>query len=431
MNAVRCALAIPVALLLGAAASRALLAHAPAIIAVDLAQPLTVVTNWHGFGAALFAVLFIALALSMGAYACVLRSAGDLSLRWILAIGALAIVAAWCVPVLFSSDVYAYAAYGEIARLGGNPYGHAALARGNPVFDAAVWQWGNPPPVCVYGPLFVAVSESIVAAIARLGIVWQLDGLRALASLALLGCSALAYAAYPGDRRARLTAAATIGLNPVAIWCAAEGHNDALVLFVVLAGFALLRRGVASGAAVVALSALLKLSGAAAAVALAFADRRARIPAAIALLPALVLSIPLLQGVLTHLAPSAHYAPQASLQAAAGWAIAVPIAAILALRAVALLRNASNEGWAWFALAAWALIPNPYPWYALALIAIAALVPRTPAGNVLLLFSLASLLRYLPDASGTPSQILTIVLGLAASLPFAALLRRRQAVISP
>ena len=121
--------------------------------------------------------------------------------------------------------------------------------------------------------------------------------MRAIASAAFLLCVPLAYAAFSGDARARLRAAATIGLNPVAIWCAAEGHNDALALAFVFAGFALVRRRRAGiGAAIVALSALIKLPAAAGAVALAVYDRRARIGAVVGLVAAATLSFPLVRG---------------------------------------------------------------------------------------------------------------------------------------
>jgi hypothetical protein len=250
------ALLIPAALLAAALISRVLLTHAPARLAADFAQPLVVVTDWNALGAALLAVLAAALVGAGIVYWSIVRSPGDLSIAGTIAVIAAALVAAWCVPVLFSSDVYAYAAYGELARLGADPYARVPLARGNAIFDAATWQWGNPLPVCVYGPAFVALARAIVTLFAPLGTLAALQGMRALASAALPACAFLAYHAYPGDRAQRTRAAATIGLNPVAIWCAAEGHNDALALAVALGGFVLARRGwLGVGAATVALSA--------------------------------------------------------------------------------------------------------------------------------------------------------------------------------
>ncbi|MBV8489572.1 MAG: hypothetical protein JO199_03505, partial [Candidatus Eremiobacteraeota bacterium] len=76
------------------------------------------------------------------------------------------------------------------------------------------------------------------------------------------------------------------------------------------------------------------------------------------------------------------------------------------------------EGWAWLAAAAWALIPNPYPWYGTWLVAVAALAPRTRSCFALILLSLAALLRYAPDAVGVPSTLASVALAIAATLPF-------------
>jgi hypothetical protein len=138
---------------------------------------------------------------------------------------------------------------------------------------------------------------------------------------------------------------------------------------------------------------------------------------------------------MTHLAPSGRYAPQASFQAivkplaelvtpvdriatAIAWSASALLAFALAARAVTLLRARLLEGWIWLALSGWLLIPNPYPWYALWLIAIAALAPRTRVAFAALLLATASLLRYAPDAIGAPSPLVAVALGIAASFPF-------------
>jgi hypothetical protein len=419
------ALLIPAALLAAGLASRALVARAPARLAADFAQPLVVVTNWNAFGAVLLGVLAIALVGAGVVYWSIVRSPGDFSLAGIIAVAAAALAVAWCMPVIFSSDVYAYAAYGELARLGANPYAHVPLARGNAIFDAAIWQWGNPLPVCVYGPAFVALARAIVTLCAPLGTLAALQGMRVLASATLPACAFLAYHAYRGDRVQRLRAAATIGLNPVAIWCVAEGHNDGLALAVALGGFLLARRGWPGfGAATVALSASVKSPGAAGALALAITDARARAGAIAGLVIAAALSWPLVSGVAQHLVPNGHYAPYASLQSLAGPIVALAVAVTLAYNAVARLRRGSIDGWIWLALGGWALLPNPYPWYGLWLIAIAALAPQSRAGGVAIALSFTSLLRYAPDTIGAPNPVAAIALGVGASSPFLALLMR-------
>jgi hypothetical protein len=244
-----------------------------------------------------------------------------------------------------------------------------------------------------------------------------------------LSCIPLAFAAYDGSVQNRLRAAATIGLNPVAIWCAAEGHNDALAVGLMLAGFGLFRRWSGIGAAIVALSALIKLPAAAAAIALAARDARARIGVGVGLAAGLALSFPLFRGIATQVAPHGRYAPLVSLQAvlaplgpipALGLALAA--GTVLALHGIALLRRNRNEGWIWLALAGWVLIPNPYPWYSLWLIAAAAIAPRTRAGAVAILLSFTSLLRYAPDAVGAPNTPFSVALGALATLPLLGLL---------
>ena len=247
--------------------------------------------------------------------------------------------------------------------------------------------------------------------------------------------------AYPGDRRDRATAAATIGLNPAAIWCAAEGHNDALVVAIALAGYALVRRGgYAAGAAVAALAGAFKLPRILAALPAAASGRQSAAGAVAGAIAALAVSAPLLAGVATEVAPHARYAPQASFQAivepfatqlapGAATALTLAIAALAALPMAAaglrLLLAGRPEGWTYGALAGWLLVPNPYPWYGIWLLAVAAAAPKTRGAAIAIGLSLASLARYVPDAAGTPGTPAAVVLGVVATLPFALVLRPR------
>ena len=74
------------------------------------------------------------------------------------------------------------------------------------------------------------------------------------------------------------------------------------------------------------------------------------------------------------------------------------------------------------------LVPNPYPWYGVWLLAVAAFAPGTRGAAVLLGLSLTALLRYIPDAVATPGPSVSIGLSLLALAPFAALVRWRPAV---
>jgi alpha-1,6-mannosyltransferase len=397
-------------------------------------QPIVVVTSWGGAGVAPLAVLIAAASITGIAYWQILRRLQTLSLTTIVLASAAGLAVASLAPVLFSSDVYAYAAYGEMVRIGLNPYVRAPIDSPDILVRAAHAQWISAFPICVYGAAFVGLARAIVTVLAPLGVLAQLNAFRATAAAALLLCIVLAYGAYRGDSATRLRAAATIGLNPVVIWCAAEGHNDALALAIVLCGFALARhRFVQAGAAVVALSALVKPPGVLAVGALAVANPRARMGAAVGLGIAAFFSVPLIEGVATQLAPHGRYAPQASVQAIfaplgpiAAFAIAAALAIALFVAGIRLLRCGRDEGWIWLGLAAWSLVPNPYPWYAIWLVAPAAMAPRSREACVAVLLSFTSLLRYVPDAIATPTGPLAVALAVAAALPLAGLVPLRR-----
>jgi hypothetical protein len=396
---------------------------------VTVPQPLTVVTNWGAAGIPWLAGLIAAIAAIGFFYWRALQRARPLSPTSALVLAVAALVASWCLPVLFSSDVYAYAAYGEMARIGLNPYAHAPTNLDDPVVRAAQVQWVTAFPTCVYGPAFVEFARSLVSLLAPLGMLAQLDGFRLASSIALLLCVPLAGAAFGGDCTARRRATVALGLNPVVIWSAAEGHNDAQALVLVLAGFALVHRGFAAlGAAVAALSALLKAPGIAAAIALGSVDRRARLGAIAGACAVLALGVPVVTVASKQLVAHGTYAPQASLQAIVAplgpivsFAAAALVSVLLLRKGVTILRWRNAEGWIWLALAAWVLIPNPYPWYSTWLVAAAAMAPRSRAGAVAILLSFTSLLRYVPDAIGTPAPLLGCALGVAAAMPLALL----------
>ncbi len=388
-------------------------------------QPIAVATDWGAAATAPLALLYAALFAAFTYYWRLFRKQRPLPSRAIVTFVLAGLLVAWCSPLLFSSDVYAYAAYGELARIGLNPYAPIPPGVYDPLLRAAQVQWVTAFPVCIYGPLFVALAHAVVASLAAWGPLAQLDAFRGIASVSLLLCVPLSISAYGGDRDARLRAALIIALNPVAIWCAAEGHNDALALAVALAGFAVARVSrLRFAVPVIAVSALIKAPASGALIALAFVDRRSRAVAAVSLAIVAALSWPLISGAFSHVAAIGRYAPQASVQAIVaplGEAPAIVIAAILcallALRGILRLRSGAIEGWILLGLAVWALVPNPYPWYGIWLLALAALAPGSRPGLAAIALTLTSLLRYVPDAAGTPNAGASVVLGILASLP--------------
>lgn len=415
----RLAFLVPAGFAAGAVLCAWMLRTAPESIAIDRAQPLTVVTYWQQFGAQMWLAFAVAIAIAAIGYVAAL---GHASLRATVTMSVLACAAALFFPVVFSSDVYAYAGYGDMALHGISPYAHARIALRDPLLDAMLWQWGNPPPMCVYGPAFVWLAQTIVALFLPLGAAAPLWALRVLACLALVACAPLAYSAFSMfPRSTRLAAAAGIALNPVAIWSAAEGHNDAIALAVVLGGFAILARGKAfAGALVVALAALVKAPGALAALALAAMSWRsqpafARIAAGVVagLLVVAALAIPLEYGLQTHLAPAGHYFPQFSLQD-----VSIPLAVLVVagLIAACFLPSTSSGALRYLrvtpilALAGFLAIPNPYPWYALWLLPVAFLAWESAAAWALIAASLLIAVRYYPDATTALSHTSSVAI---------------------
>jgi hypothetical protein len=411
----------------GTILARIALAYAAPHYPVDLAQPLTVATNWGIYGAAVCGALAVAV---IGAGRTYLRAiACPPRLRVTLAVATLALLAGSLWSPLLSSDVYAYAAYGEMARLHLDPYVHHAL-RDDAIVRAAEWQWSGSLPICVYGEAFVALSRAIVTALHQAEIVVTLNAFRVLASLSLLACAAFAYLAAGDVQRGR-RAAAFIALNPVVLYVALEGHNDVLAIACVLAGVALARRFPAAGTALAAAAGAIKAPAVAAGAAIVLqriVQRRAWLAAAagacVGAVVTLASSLQLLAGVRTTLAPHGVYLPFASVQA-----VSPLVAAAVALAVLSRLRTAAREAdrWTLLALCAWLAIPNPYPWYAVWLIAVAAFAEDTRVIITALTVAAVSVLRYLPDAAGPPVPAEAIAIGVAALVAYLPLTRTADA----
>jgi hypothetical protein len=315
-----------------------------------------------------------------------------------------------------------------MARLGIDPYAHTQLPNTNELFASATWQWSGSLPICVYGTLFVAIAKAVVTLTQPFGATLQLDAFRVLASAAfLVSIYLISRCGLPGDERRAQRAALFLGLNPIALWAVAEGHNDALMLALVLAGVALYRRNAALGTFVTILAAAIKIPALLAGVALALRallqhrDWRPIAAAALAIGLVLVTSLPLLAGTMKDLAPHGHYAPFASVQS-----LHPALALIVAIAVLFRARYAKTDVdfFALVALAGWLFIPNPYPWYALWLVPLGAWATDRHIALTIALVSAAALLRYVPDAVAIPSGAAALVLGLTALFSYAPLLRR-------
>lgn len=149
-------------------------------------------------------------------------------------------------PLLLSTDAWAYWQYGEIGAGDGNPYRDAPSEfPGNPAYDHAGFAWRD--TISVYGPAFTLGSELVAKSVSSSpdAAAWTFKVLAALGMLALTGLAARL-------ARDRVAAAALVGWNPLfAIHFAGGGHNDALMLALVLTALALAasgRRGAAGAA---------------------------------------------------------------------------------------------------------------------------------------------------------------------------------------
>jgi alpha-1,6-mannosyltransferase len=432
---------VPCALLAGGLAARVALVSAPHVIATDLAQPIPVVTGWQNFGAGLWALLAITVVVAAAATLAGLRCLRDprLDARVAFAIvgatvlAALAAALSW--PVMFSSDIYAYAAYGVEALRGLDPYAHPPMGASDPLIAAAAWQWGGTFPICVYGGAFVAFARTIVAATHGQSPAATLLAFRLAACAAFAVASVALFAVWPRSDPRRLVVVAAFALNPVAVWSAAEGHNDVLMLALALVGAAAaVRWQLFGGGVVIGLSSLIKAPGVVTATAVAWFVllaferklRRLLVGVAVGGLAAAAVGLPRALALVTEFGQHGRYAPQFSLQAlaaaaarglfaataapAVGIAVALFACAGIGLYGAAQLRSRDGSGLAWIAIALWLAIPNPYPWYALWVLPVAALALERPPFAALWAATISIVLRYLPDAHGAlpPDQQLVI-----------------------
>ena len=178
------------------------------------------------------------------------------------------ILALWGVPFflgtpLFSRDLYSYVAQGQLARHGLNPYmvAPSALGSGSLLSSiASVWRNTASP----YGPLFVTVSHLAVA-VSGGSLVSQILVFRAveLVGVALMMVSLPSLARRLGNDPGLALWLAV--LSPLALFSfVSSGHNEALMLGLMLAGITLGTGGhLRWGIALCALAATIKLPAAA------------------------------------------------------------------------------------------------------------------------------------------------------------------------
>ncbi len=192
------------------------------------------------------------------------------------------VLAAWglpllCGPPLFSRDLYSYVAQGLLTHHGLNPYAVAPSALGHgPLLSgvASVWRDTTSP----YGPFFVG-SSKVVAAVAGGSLAVQVMAFRALelVGVALVMVSLPRLARHLGTDPG--TALWLGALSPLALFSfVASGHNDALMVGLLVAGVTLGVTGrLLPGLVLCALAATVKLPAAAAVAFLAADGMRAAV----------------------------------------------------------------------------------------------------------------------------------------------------------
>jgi alpha-1,6-mannosyltransferase len=164
-------------------------------------------------------------------------------------------------PPLLSTDIFSYVDY---ARLGAvhhiNPYSHGPVfARQDPAFAYVGHMWKHTPTV--YGPLFTLPTYPL----ALLGVPAAMWSLKLLAAAASLLCVWLVWRCAQRLDRSPALAVALVGLNPVLlVYGVGGGHNDMIMLALMLAAVALAlsERPASAGVAAVGAAAI-KVTGAA------------------------------------------------------------------------------------------------------------------------------------------------------------------------
>ena len=157
------------------------------------------------------------------------------------------IFVAWVLPLMvlspfFSNDAYSYAAQGELFSRGFNPYHYGpALLNGTSFWlhTDAMWRNVGSP----YGPLFLWVDKWIVIATGHNALA-AVEILRVLmlGGTALIGLAVPVLARHFGKDGA--TAFALAALNPIVLLHFVGGvHNDALMVGLLVAGYACAKRG--------------------------------------------------------------------------------------------------------------------------------------------------------------------------------------------
>jgi hypothetical protein len=183
-------------------------------------------------------LVYAGIVLLLGGWYCLSIGSAERPLRHLYGVLAAWVAPLLMMPPLFSRDVYAYAALGQLTARGVNPYRHSPAALHSPSFLHFVdplWRQAHAP----YGPLFMDIGRGIASA-AGTSVFVAVEGYRlvALAGVLLIAASVPVIARSVGVAASPAFVLAV--LNPlVLLYLVGGAHNDALMLGLLVAGVAL------------------------------------------------------------------------------------------------------------------------------------------------------------------------------------------------
>jgi hypothetical protein len=183
-------------------------------------------------------LVYAGIVLLLGAWYCLCLGSAERPLRHLYGVLAAWVAPLLVIPPLFSRDVYAYGALGQLTARGVNPYRHSPAALRPPSFLHLVdplWRQAHAP----YGPLFMDIGRGVASASGQ-SVVAAVGGYRlvALAGVLLIAASVPTIARSVGA--APSSAFVLAVLNPlVLLYLIGGAHNDALMLGLLVAGVAL------------------------------------------------------------------------------------------------------------------------------------------------------------------------------------------------
>jgi hypothetical protein len=330
-------------------------------------------------------IVFGVLALGAVGYALIVHDARAIPRSWLVWSGGGAAIFALAWPLVYSADIYSYAAYGIQLLRGVNPYAAPIVSAVRvPELIEPLRAWSGMIPRDIGGPLFTLLC-GLAAALGQ-----PVALLRVLAVAAYVVCVRF----WPDDDP---RGAAFFGAHPVVVWAAAEGHNDILAfVFIVLAW----RTGGRWGWGLRIVAALMK----AFAIVPLVATCLQRGYRAVAFgLAAAILVIGYYGAIAGLPHDAARGGPTELHFSALGLATlgTVPLAlrvmgAALSAAIVLCCIVLRREGAPALLLAAWALFPTAYPWWATWIAAVIARNPPSASWAALIAVSFASLATYLP-----------------------------------